>query len=135
MSTGNDYIDNERHRKPARKVQGDPRPTKARRKHPPKPHPAYGGNQSVPFRKRYQTKAAEYSQFADNAAGATSDDAIYGNGRSEPMPSEIAYCLLANAMRMAVRDVKERDSEIVRLCRKAHGNEVANALYKLLQTI
>ena len=112
MSTGNDYIDNERHRKPARKVQGDQRPTAHRRKHPPKPQRVYSWSKLATLQQKYQGLAAKYSQLAQEARAADWDDVeMGGSSRSEPMPSETVYTLMSDLARMFVRDLKEEGKE------------------------
>ena len=109
--TADDYIDNERHRKPARKVQGDQRPAQSRRKHPAKPRVRVSSwSKADALATKYRGLAAKYAELAEQARGADWDDLHLDNSsRSEPMPSETVYMLMADLARMIVKDLKEQD--------------------------
>jgi hypothetical protein len=105
--TADDWIDPTKGRRAARKVTGDPRPAAYRRKHPPRPARAWAWGDSL--EKKYQTMAAKYSELAKQARAADWDDVeMNGSSRSEPMPSETVYTLMADMARMIVRDLKEQ---------------------------
>ncbi len=109
--SSDDYIDNERDRRPARKVQGDQRPHAARRGHPARPRVRVGswGNADE-LVKKYRGLAAKYAELAEQARGADYDDLeMNGSSRAEPMPSETVYMLMSDLARMIVRDLKEQN--------------------------
>lgn len=108
--TADDYIDNERHRRPARKLQGDPQPKAARRGHPARPKVTrIGVSKFDTLERKYAGLAAKYEQLAEQARGADLDDEMLGSERSEPIPSETAYRLLCDMARMIVKDLKEQN--------------------------
>jgi hypothetical protein len=105
--TADDWIDPTKGRRAARKVTGDPRQTGKMRSHPPKPARVRGFAAST-LEKKYQTMAAKYSELAKQARAADWDDVyMLGSNRSEPIPSETVYTLMADMARMIVRDLKE----------------------------
>lgn len=108
--TGNDYIDETRHRKPAKKVSGDPQPKAHRRKPPAKPQRVYSWSKLATLQQKYQGLAAKYSKMAEQARAADWDDLhMLGSDKSEPIPSETVYRLMADLARMFVRDLKMQD--------------------------
>lgn len=107
----NDYIDETRHRRPAHKTQphSDPRTGALARPHPPKPGRRAGVYSKLDtLERKYSGLAAKYSELAEQARGASYDDAMLGSERSEPMPSETVYRLMSDMARMIVRDLKEK---------------------------
>jgi hypothetical protein len=107
--TSDDYIDNERHRKPARKVQGDQRPSLGHRRPPPKPRVRVSTwSKADELVKKYRGLAAKYAELAEQARASDYDDLeMNGSSRSEPMPSETVYHLMSDLARMIVHDLNE----------------------------
>lgn len=107
MTTANDYIDEAKDRKPARKTQPnvDTRPRLPRRGRPPRSSKVRGIlADKAGALAALREKAALFKKLAEQAAGADWDELNEtGSDHSEPMPAETHYRIRASDFEFFIR--------------------------------